>query len=221
MLRKIKSLWPQEFGQGWNLCKFHEQLHVPGNIVDHGPPSATHTEPLEHNHIKLVKELTKQTQRRRETLDEQISNRYYESEIISNFFLQMESIKRSTDKPEKADLNLSETKKTSNSSKGKLYIKNEKGLCKGEYGEGSMHLDENAYEYILHTYINEVEFFEDSNGEHCVSYFSECNIKGSIYCADPDYREVGPWFDWAMIRWNNNGEEKWNHETATVCNVQD
>ena len=64
-----------------------------------------------------------------------------------------------------------------------------------------MHLDDNAYEYILHTYINKVEVSEDSNSEQCVSYFSECNIKGSIYRADPDYREVGHWFDWAMIRW--------------------
>ena len=69
----------------------------------------------------------------------------------------MESIKESTAKPKKSDSNLSATKKTSSSSKGKLYIRNENGLPKGEYGEGSMHLDENAYEYILHTYINEVE----------------------------------------------------------------
>ena len=107
-------------------------------------------------------------------------------------FFKWKVLKKVLTSQKKADSNLSETEKTSNSSKGKLYIGNENGLPKGEYGEGSMHLDDNAYEYILHTYINEVEVSENSNSEHCVSYFSECNNKGSIYCGDLDYREVGP-----------------------------
>ena len=33
MLHLILNLWPCHTGQGWDLAKFHEQLHVPDDIV--------------------------------------------------------------------------------------------------------------------------------------------------------------------------------------------
>ena len=33
MLQSILNLWPRLKGQGWDLAKFHEQLHVPDDIV--------------------------------------------------------------------------------------------------------------------------------------------------------------------------------------------
>ena len=33
MLQSILNLWPHHKGQGWELAKFHEQLHVPDDIV--------------------------------------------------------------------------------------------------------------------------------------------------------------------------------------------
>ena len=64
MLMKIKSLWPRTEGQGWNIPKFHEQLHVPDDILQNGSPAGTHSGPVEHNHIHFVKRLSRRTQRK-------------------------------------------------------------------------------------------------------------------------------------------------------------
>ena len=55
MLSQIVSLWPRKEGQGWDIPKFHEQLHIPDDILQNGAPSGSHSGPLEHNHIQLVK----------------------------------------------------------------------------------------------------------------------------------------------------------------------
>ena len=74
MLSQIVSLWPGTEGQGWDIPKFHEQLHIPDDILQNGAPSGSHSGPLEHNHIQLVKKPSKRTQRRRINLDYQIAN---------------------------------------------------------------------------------------------------------------------------------------------------
>ena len=68
MLNQIKSLWPRTEGQGWDIPKFHEQLHIPDNILQNGAPSGSHSGPLKHNHIQLVKRPSKKTQKRRKFL---------------------------------------------------------------------------------------------------------------------------------------------------------
>ena len=76
MLKKIKQLWPRFTGQQWDLPKFHEQLHVPDDINRNGAPKGSHTGPTEHNHIVHIKNPSKTTQGRRETLDHQIAERW-------------------------------------------------------------------------------------------------------------------------------------------------
>jgi hypothetical protein len=63
MLSNIKRLMNREKGQGWSVCKFHEQLHVPDDIDRNGPPAGTHSGPTEHNHIEKVKKTTKQAKK--------------------------------------------------------------------------------------------------------------------------------------------------------------
>ena len=63
MLQSILNLWPRLKGQGWELAKFHEQLHVPDDIVRFGSPQGTHSGPTEHNHIQHAKQPAKNTQR--------------------------------------------------------------------------------------------------------------------------------------------------------------
>ena len=54
MLQNICRLMDRKKGQGWALCKFHEQLHVPDDIDRNGPPIGTHTGPVENNHLTMV-----------------------------------------------------------------------------------------------------------------------------------------------------------------------
>ena len=68
MLMKIKDLWPRTEGQGWNIPKFHEQLHVPDDILQNGSPAGTHSGPVEHNHIHLSNILIEGHKRKRNPL---------------------------------------------------------------------------------------------------------------------------------------------------------
>jgi hypothetical protein len=82
MLRDLNQLWPRSSGQGWEKAKNHKQLHVPDDIKRNGAVQNYHTGPTEHNHIFHVKRLALATQRRRETLDQQIANWASESYVI-------------------------------------------------------------------------------------------------------------------------------------------
>ena len=81
MLSRIIALWPRTEGQGWKP-KSHEQIHVPDDIPDNGSPQGSHSGPLEHNHIDLVKRPTNCTQKRRVSLDKQLGERIYEKYVL-------------------------------------------------------------------------------------------------------------------------------------------
>jgi len=82
MLKGLLTLWPRSIKAGWELPKFHEQLHVPDDIERNGAPSNSHSGPTEHNHIEFVKNPAKRTQRRLVNLDQQIAERWKESQSI-------------------------------------------------------------------------------------------------------------------------------------------
>jgi hypothetical protein len=50
MLEQFQALWPREDGLGWDITKFHKQLHVPEDLECHGCHKNVHTAPQEHNH---------------------------------------------------------------------------------------------------------------------------------------------------------------------------
>jgi hypothetical protein len=89
MLRELQHLWPRSAGQGWEKAKTHEQLHVPDDIKRNGAVQNYHGGPTEHNHIFHVKHLTRATQRRKETLDQQIANWESESYVIDYAYQRM------------------------------------------------------------------------------------------------------------------------------------
>ena len=91
MLSKLIALWPRESGQGWNLAKFHEQLHVLDDIYYNGSPQGSHSGPVEHNHIQMVKQPSQRTQKRRTNLDNQLGKRLYESSLLNSAMEQMKS----------------------------------------------------------------------------------------------------------------------------------
>ena len=75
MLGQLIKLWPREEGNGWEIPKLHEQLHVPDDIERNGAPQGSHSGPTEHNHIRLVKRPAKCTQQHAAVLDRQLGQR--------------------------------------------------------------------------------------------------------------------------------------------------
>jgi hypothetical protein len=137
MLRDLQQLWPrQSAGQGWEKPKAHEQVHVLDDIKRNGAIQNYHTGPTEHNHIFHVKRLARATQRRRETLNQQIANRASKSYVIDYAYQRMTTGSASVCPIISAD------GESVQSSKGLLYvIVNENGGCVGRYQPTTGNLD--------------------------------------------------------------------------------
>ncbi len=79
-------------GNGWNIPKMHEQLHVPYYIQMFGAHRNLHTGPTEHNHIELSKQPARRTQMRAKVFDLQVANRLVDKLVVdlADFTMQEE-----------------------------------------------------------------------------------------------------------------------------------
>ena len=211
MLRDLNQLWPRSSGQGWEKAKNHEQLHVPDDIERNGAVQNYHTGPTEHNHIFHVKRLARATQRRRETLNQQIANRASESYVIDYAYQRMATGSASV------CLAVSADGESMQSSKGLLYVVvNENGGCVGRYQpttgnlEATNCLHEGALQFLADQYGNQPTSNHnvlDNKGIPCHSILqitSEYKRGNETFRAHRNYRDGGPWYDWVMFRWEKS-----------------
>jgi hypothetical protein len=82
MLQELVNCMPRLRGNGWDIPKMHEQLHVASNINLFGSHKNIHTGPTERNHIDLSKKTAQRTQMRKPTFDWQVSNRLVDKMIV-------------------------------------------------------------------------------------------------------------------------------------------
>jgi hypothetical protein len=82
MLDELITCIPRFKGNGWNIPKVHEQLHVPFYIQMFGAHRNLHTGPTEHNHIELSKQPARRTQMRAKEFDWQVANRLVDKLVV-------------------------------------------------------------------------------------------------------------------------------------------
>ena len=82
MLHEVTTCIPRFQGNGWNIPKIHEQLHVPYYIQMFGAHRNLHTGVTEHNHITLSKEPAGRTQMRANVFDIQVANRLIDKFVV-------------------------------------------------------------------------------------------------------------------------------------------
>jgi hypothetical protein len=208
MLRDQQQLWPRSSGQGWEKPKTHEQLYVPDGIERDGAVQNYHTGPTEHNHIFHVKCLARATQRRRETLDQQIANRASERYVIDYAYQRMATGSASVRAISSTD------GESVQSSKGLLYVAlNENGGCVGRYQPTTGNLDataclhEGALQFLANQYGAQPSSDDnvlDNIGNPChtiLQITSEYKCGNETFRAHRNYQSGGPWYDWVMFRW--------------------
>jgi hypothetical protein len=212
MLRELQHLWPRSSGQCWEKAKTHEQLHVPDDIERNCAVHNYHTGPTEHNHIFHVKCLARATQRRRETLNQQIADRASESYVIDYAYQRMAAGSTSVPPIISAD------GESVQSSKGLLYVVvNENGGCVGRYQPtttGNLDVTDCSHEGALQFLANQYgtqpssnHNFVDNKSNPCHSILkitSEYKHGNETFQAHRNYRNKGPWYDWVMVRWEKS-----------------
>jgi hypothetical protein len=82
LLHELIHCVPRETGNGWNIPKIHEQLHVPCYIQMFGAHRNLHTGPAEHNHIELSKQPAGRTQMRAHVFEWQVANRLVDKLVV-------------------------------------------------------------------------------------------------------------------------------------------
>jgi hypothetical protein len=83
LLNELVTLVPRETGNGWNIPKIHEQLHIAFFILMFGAHRNIHSGPAEHNHIELSKQPAVRTQMRAHVFDWQVANRLVDKLVVN------------------------------------------------------------------------------------------------------------------------------------------
>jgi hypothetical protein len=83
LMRNIFRLAPRETGQGWDIEKFHDLLHIPLCILLFGSLRGYDTGSAEKNHKCFAKKPAKLTQKRVATFEKQTADRCFEMLVLS------------------------------------------------------------------------------------------------------------------------------------------
>ena len=216
-MERLKNLLPRQLGNGWDTCKFHEQLHVIENIMLFGAHVHVHTGPSEHNHIENAKKPAKWTQMRRQTFDLQLANRVVDKYILSHAMaLMFPEVYNNDDEPVPTDQSMDiVTKLGYHASKYSIDVilqasgEVEASLnLKGELQkpECTKMFDNDLLATIVNHFIEEIEgdILRDGITIHgCTEVIRE----NTTFRAHPSFLNNGPWYDYVMVAWEQNLED--------------
>jgi hypothetical protein len=208
MLSQIKKLLHRDVGQGWNICKFHEQLHVPDDIDRNGPPRGSHTGPTEHHHIDNVKNYYQTTSKIKFLLDFQLATRNSEGWMIN---LAHNAVNYKEILEEKSNNSLPFTGVPTWS--GKWHVELNRN-CHDESANrvpqevwvaASKIADEQPDD--LQKWIEtlcRLEYYSGFRDIDVLKVSTDYVRDGVIFRGHPNYRSEGPWNDWVMLQFERS-----------------
>ena len=224
MLQRLVELWPREKGNGWQLAKIHEQLHVPDDIHRNGSPHTTHTGPTENHHIQHVKRYRRQTNRRRDTFDWQVGNRFAETFLIDTAMHRMTfdyEGKIQSDKGLSTETNYGWT------GRGVLVVSVRRRHDIGydfewenkSHVNSNTEFDESVFQFLCQWTVDTWEEPLHLIPPH-IEYKMKTSLKkdGIIYRADPSCRGQR-WHDWVMLRWRKEPNDRFTYNRSKVYNI--
>ncbi len=212
MLRELMRLWPRVRGQGWEKAKIHEQLHVPDDIERNGAPQGSHTGPTEHNHIRLVKRPAKGTQQRAEVFDRQLGQRVSDAYIVDMAYQRMAT---PYDQHPLASSSLVQifTGVSLQASKGWLTIESNpaRPYFGGWKSATEEHFSAEMVDFLVQHYASLPVAPHPLRLPGCTNVYicTEYKRAGAIFRGHADYRSMGPWYDWVMLRWAREDNQRY------------
>ena len=228
MLRELISLWPRSRGQGWEKAKIHEQLHVPDDIERNGAPQGSHTGPTEHNHIRLVKHPTKGTQQRAEVFDRQLGQRVSDAYIVDMAYQRM-TTDYAKSSLESSTSVVQITGMSSQAAKIWLFVDTHNDAttletipatpCFDVYNTKEEYFSADMVQFLVEHYAALPGSHTPLIGPGC-RYFhrrlflcTEYKRDGVIFRGHANYRQTGPWYDWVMLRWAREDNQRYAADT--------
>jgi hypothetical protein len=204
-------------GQGWNISKMHELLHLPKLICMYGSPMNFDSGPCERMHKDVAKMPGRRSQKRHETFTLQAANRLADRHVIDRLYKEIVE----TNEEKEDGLGEQECKQTCSGSSFELEIVEE---SPNKY-EVSVHgcgvlssvalekkLYPNLVEFIVHFFT---KFDVMPKKIRCSSEFVD--ESGNIFRAHHDYRAGGFWHDWGMVSYvDETSQEGFSNVPAKI-----
>jgi hypothetical protein len=195
MIRLVKTVLPRKDGNNWKIQKLHELLHIPEDVENFGSPKNFDCGILENRLIHVGKHNSKHTQKRGPSVfTAQLAQRIHEQQCI-----------------EKANRCLGVTCLEDDDSTDSVppsghtttYVQKSRA-CYNVYTVGVnifcnwLTSTRTNVPEVLTEYIG---FIMNENHLEQMDIFTEIIHKKKTYRAHPNYRNGGPWYDWAMIKY--------------------
>jgi hypothetical protein len=214
MIRLVRSVLPREEGHKWKIQKLHELLHIPEDVDNFGSPKNFDCGILENRLIHVGKHNSKFTQKRGPAVfTEQLAQRIHEQQCINKANRCM-GIDLEDDGDDSSVVSITSPDAASHVQKHKA--------CYNIYLVGN-----NVFCNWLtktRTIVPEVimNFIGDLMKEHMIDdleVFTEIIHKQKTYRAHPNYRNGGPWYDWAMIKYAPSDADRVRANTDRDKNI--
>ena len=193
LLLELVTCVPRETGNGWEIPKIHEQLHIPCYIQMFGAHRNLHTGPAENNHIALSKKPAARTQKRSHVFDWQVSNRLIDKLVVDLASFTMEDhLEGST-----TMATVTEGVTPSSATFDIVFWVDTEGLVHADLMTPKIHGKYMPPMSVLHSlsdYCNQRQDVKGDDGKITLRCYTEIITNGIYLRTNPSHRD-GPWFD--------------------------
>lgn len=209
-LQSLIDDFPRTKGQGWNVPKFHEQLHVPDDITRNGPPSVTYSGVVEHQHV-TAKKHAQRTRKHLATMDNEIGRRMHETIVINETYAMMKS---TIEKSNEWHLATNETVKNTSARRVHLFCR-----CQLQPNQSVVY-EPNHDNILKDDHNNALKFLlGEWNLSPGDSFYllSEIRFNQTIYRAHKSFwsADYSEWHDWVMLRFSAVDDQ--SHHQKQSC----
>ena len=216
-LRLFSTTVDRQEGLGMNLTKTHAPLHAPDNILDFGVLNNWHTGPLECSHKVFCKKPAKQTQKRQNSLEEQVSERtvdrmkldYAKNVLTPSMHHSHQDVSSGiSDTASKIKMKL-------------LFRDGEYSAVRTEWqvrrtaSRPAVKPDHQVLQFLGRK-IKKCTGPPDHPKDLTIPLYTEHKVEGRLYRAHPAYRGTTPRYDWVRVSFYDQDRQEFFLNTARI-----
>ena len=210
LMKVYKKTLARKKGNGLQIPKFHQLLHMPRYILKFGSPKNFNSGRCESHHISLSKRPAKTAQKRHSVFVEQVANRIFDQMLLTRALqhlpegdtIHKQNISLSPLRGTPFELSYQGAAASTSSGYVALVRLNKKRGRAQKFASGSQAIKYS--QQLLNAVGPKLCPLFLSGLVPCFTEYYHTNnalLKGLIFRTHPDFRGSGEWFDWAYINW--------------------
>ena len=208
LMHVYKKTLARKKGNGLQIPKFHQLLHMPRYILKFGSPKNFNSGRCESHHISLSKRPAKTAQKRHNVFVEQVASRIFDQMLLTralqHFPDRETSQQRMSYSPVRGTPFL--LSKANGESSTTYHARRRPSKKRGRaHNMAAAAMPMQYNQEMLDIVGPKLCPFFSSGEVPCYSEFclpDTVSSKGLIFRAHPAYNRSGQWFDWAFIKWD-------------------